>query len=209
MQEIERLLRDFGPWVYWAMFAYAFLKTGPLPIFAGYASTLGWLDAGPLLAAVWSGAVLGDLARFELGRQLGPAVLGRFPSWQRRAAALARVLAHHAFWICAVKRFAKGVRTPLSLAFGLSPLGRVRFAVITTVTAGAWAGSFVGLGVMTAGLIEPEGGTWLAVGGLVLLVAIVTGLGWLVHRELHRALHTSPGTDPIRGDAGRERRHAV
>lgn len=201
MEDIERLLRDFGPWANWAMFAYAFIKTGPLPIFAGYAVTLGWLDAGPLVAAVWSGAVLGDLVRFELGRKLGPAVLTRFPAWQGRAAALSRVLARHGFWISAVMRFAKGVRTPLALAFGLSALGRIRFALITAVTAGAWAGSFVGLGMMTAGLLEPDDGTWLAVGGLVLLVALVPALGWLVHRELHRALSTGPGLDPIPGNA--------
>ena len=186
MQELERLISQSPAWVYAALFAYAFLKTGPLPIFAGYASTLGWLDALPAFTAVWSGAVLGDLVRFEMGRRLGPATLRRFPRWEPRAAAVARVMSRHYLWICLFKRFAKGLRTPISLACGLSTLTRMRFAVVTVVTAAIWSGSFVGFGVVAGAVVERAPRAWLGMAGLGAMIGILVVLTWLVHRELRR-----------------------
>lgn len=187
MDDFERLLREFGPWIPAVLFVYAFVKTGPLPIAAGYAATLGWVDPVPLLVALWAGAALGDLARFELGRRLGPAALARLPAWQARWEPLSRVLVRHYGWVCLAKRFAKGIRTPISVGFGLTAIGRWRFGVITTLTAGIWAGSFVGAGMAAGRLAGSVSTAPIAAASLVLLIAIVAALGWLVQRELRDA----------------------
>lgn len=194
MQELERLVREWPSWIHAALFVYAFVKTGPLPLFAGYASTLGWLEPFAALSAVWSGAIAGDLLRFELGRRFGPAVLRRMPTWLPLGNAFSLVLARHVVWVCLLKRFAKGLRTPISLGYGLSNLGRRRFVAITVVSAGVWSGTLIALGVFAGALVAQAPGPWFAVLGLVLMAALSLGLTWLVHGELKRVVGAPAAT---------------
>ena len=191
MQELERFASSSPAWLYVVLFAYALIKTGPLPIVAGYASTLGWLDAVPATLAVWWGAVAGDLVRFELGRRFGPSALRRFPNWGPRAGALTRVLARHAVWVCLLKRYAKGLRTPLSFAFGLTALSRRRFAITTLLTSAIWAASFVGLGVAAGGRLDEFWSTRLVIVSFATMAALLLALSWLIHREMRRLVDAS------------------
>ncbi len=191
MQELERFASSSPGWLYVVLFAYAFIKTGPLPIAAGYASTLGWLDAVPAVFAVWWGAVAGDLVRFELGRRFGPGALRRFPKWEGRTGMLTRVIARHAVWICLLKRYAKGLRTPLSLAFGLSAMSRGRFAITTLLTSAIWAASFVGLGVAAGDLLDEFWSTRLVVASFATMAGLLLALSWLVNREMRRLVDAS------------------
>ncbi len=186
MTDIERLLVDGGPWVYAALFLYAVVKTGPLPVAAAYASTLGWLDAEVAFVAVAAGAIVGDELRFEIGRRYGAAPLRWFPRWAPRVEAAMAVLVRYHVAVLVLFRFAKGLRTPVSFGLGASSLARARFSLLNVLTALAWSGVLSALGILAGAAFAADSSRLVAVGGLVALIVMTSGLGWAVHRELGR-----------------------
>lgn len=63
MDQIMTLVRDYGVLVYALLFAYCVLKSGSLPLFAGFAAQTGALDVTTVAAAVLAGGYFGDEAR--------------------------------------------------------------------------------------------------------------------------------------------------
>ncbi len=72
MQELLDLIRQYGALIYALLFAYCAVKSGALPLFAGYAAKAGALDpisvffavlAGPILATKPGSRSLADMER--------------------------------------------------------------------------------------------------------------------------------------------------
>lgn len=202
MDDLERLMTQHADWIYVLLFAYAFVKTGPLPVAAAYAATLGWLHAGAAFAAVAVGAFLGDQVRFELGRRLGPATLRRFPRWSARLDAVIAVVERHHASLLAMFRFAKGIRTPVSLCMGMTRLTRTRFAGLNAATAVLWSGTLTLIGTTAGALVAPGRSLVLPVAGLALMSGLVLVLGWGVRRELARRIDGAVAPAPAGQVAG-------
>jgi membrane protein DedA with SNARE-associated domain len=203
MDDLERLMTQYADWIYVLLFAYAFVKTGPLPVAAAYAATLGWLHAGAAFAAVAVGAFLGDQVRFELGRRLGPATLRRFPRWATRLDAVVAVVERHHAGLLTVFRFAKGIRTPVSLCMGMTRLTRARFASLNAATAVLWSGTLTLIGTTAGVFVDPERSLVLPIAGLALMSGLVLALGWGVRRELARRIDGAVAAAPLGEATGR------
>lgn len=188
MSDLERLLGHDASWIYALIFLYAFVKTGPLPVAAAYASTLGWLDAGWALLAAAAGALVGDQVRFEVGRRYGTSVLARFPRWAARAEAALVVLERHHVTVLVVFRFAKGLRTPVSLGLGATSLDRGRFTALNALTALAWSATLSGLGLVAGAVITSSHSRLVPIASLFIMVGMVSALGWTMRREVERRL---------------------
>jgi membrane protein DedA with SNARE-associated domain len=65
------LIQQYGLLVYLLLFGYCALKSGWLPLFAGYAAHTGALDVGYVALAAFMGGYLGDELRFALARTYG------------------------------------------------------------------------------------------------------------------------------------------
>ena len=83
MDGISELIREYGLWIYVLVFVYCMLKSGSLPLFAGYAAQTQILDLHIVLFATFAGGYLGDEARFFIARRFGDAWLNRWHFAQR------------------------------------------------------------------------------------------------------------------------------
>ena len=69
------LMQDYGLWVYVILFLYCALKSGSLPLLAGYAAQAQLLDLSLVLGVTFAGGYLGDEARFLAARSIERAAL--------------------------------------------------------------------------------------------------------------------------------------
>jgi membrane-associated protein len=111
MEQVLQLLRDYGPLIYGLLFAYCALKSGTLPLFAGFAAGKGALDPLLVVIFVFAGAVLGDEARFAAARRWGVSFLPSSPKvdvmMKRGISMAARYGEAYLF----LYRYPKGMRT--------------------------------------------------------------------------------------------------
>lgn len=162
-------------WAEWGNLAYAiaafwsFFEGETFVLFAAAAGrATGIIDPWVLLVAVWLGSFLGDQLWFTLGRRLGARALARWPRAERRAAcALSLVERHGALFILSF-RFLYGVRNVASVACGMSPICRARFAALNFIAAGVWACAFVAAGWFIGATVAEHG---FVVAGIVLVAA--------------------------------------
>ena len=97
MDAFLALLRDYGSLVYLLLFGYCALKSGWLPLFAGYAAHTGALEVLAVAAASFLGGYLGDEIRFAVARRYGIRWLsgsGRLQRLLERARTLADRYGH-------------------------------------------------------------------------------------------------------------------
>lgn len=97
MDGLSDLVREYGTWIYILLFAYCMLKSGSLPLFAGYAAQTQALDLSLVLALTFAGGYLGDEARFFIARRYGDAWLTRWP-FAEKAYAAAKILVAKYGW---------------------------------------------------------------------------------------------------------------
>src|SRR2546425_27064 len=149
----------------------------------------------PVLLAAWLGFVLAVtlgatnlyLLSRRFGRQLIEHRLARFLHLTPER--LAR--AEHWFgrwgpWTLIFGRHIPGFRVPLTVAAGLLKLRYPVFAVSVAVSAAAWAGIFLALGVIFGTSIEHSiraSPLWF-IGGAVLIVAAVIGIAVFRRRQI-------------------------
>ena len=164
LPNLEKLIEDagsaLGPWTYLLVGVLAFAETGAFLGFIAPGETaviVGGLVAGQgkisllvLIAIVWTCAVLGDIASFELGRRLGRDWLlrhgQRLKITDERLDQVERFFDQRGNLTILVGRFLGFVRPLLPFIAGASrmPLGRyLRFDILA---AGAWAITFCVLG---------------------------------------------------------------
>jgi membrane protein DedA with SNARE-associated domain len=194
MQELLDLIRQYGALIYALLFAYCAVKSGALPLFAGYAAKAGALDPISVFFAVLAGAYLGDEARFALARRYGAALIGRRRRLKHALEVAVRLLNRHgAFYILAY-RYPKGLRTIGALPVGLTDMPWRRFTLLNLASASLWSVLLVGGGYLLGHVFAHGVMSWW--GGLgVLLLVIFSGLTFLGWRQAAREL-IPEGTRP-------------
>ncbi|QBJ63148.1 DedA family protein [Pseudoalteromonas sp. DL-6] len=121
MEGMLALIQQYGLLVYLLLFGYCALKSGWLPLFAGYAAHTGALDVGYVALAAFMGGYLGDELRFALARTYGTAYIFLY-------------------------RYPKGLRTIGALPIGLTSISWRRFSLLNACSALAWVVVLVGGG---------------------------------------------------------------
>lgn len=180
MDTILTLVKDYGTAVYLLVFAYCALKSGSLPLFAGYAAQTGALDVSVVAAATFTGGYLGDEARFALTRRHGQRIARNRPRIQRLIDTGRRLLDRYGTAYMFLYRYPKGMRTIGALPVGLTDMKWSRFTLLNGASAAVWTILLVGGGYLFGqGLEQAVASNWAA-GSVVLLVvfAAVTALAW-------------------------------
>ena len=146
MEGVLALIQQYGLLVYLLLFGYCALKSGWLPLFAGYAAQTGALSIDFVVLAVYMGGYLGDELRFALARAYGTAWLEK-PNRLGRLFKKASELANrYGTAYIFLYRYPKGLRTIGALPIGLTSISWPRFSLLNACSAVVWAIVLVGGG---------------------------------------------------------------
>ena len=173
-------------WVYGLMFAYAFAKTGPLPIVAGFVAASGALQPALLIVALVCGTLLGSELRFWLGRWGSAWVYARWPAVAQWLALASASVDRCALPILMLYRFVKGAYSPVSVGAGGSAMPWRRCALINTLSAAIWACTLVAAGWQIAQLGFVVKREWAVYGSLAMLVTFIVLTAFLAKRLKRR-----------------------
>ena len=201
-QSIADILRHYG---YLVGFALIYIEESGVPLFIPGDAFLLYVGHRlphhilPLVFA-WVGftlaVVLGSTNLYLLSRRYGRRLLdhrlARFlhvtPEQIDRAE---HWFARYGPWTLIFGRHIPGFRVPLTVAAGVLKLRYPIFAVSVTISAAAWAGIFLILGVVFGNRLEDSiraSPLWF-VGGAVLVVAAVVGIALFRRRQIHIERH--------------------
>lgn len=180
LEQLLDLIRDYGGMVYALVFGYCALKSGALPLFAGFAAQAGALEALPVLAASFAGGYLGDEARFAIARRYGAPKFENSPRLRRALETACLLTDRYGALYIFLYRYPKGMRTIGALPVGLGTMRWPVFTVLNAASAVLWAGLLVGAGYLFGAQIEEAvaSGWGVASVGLLVLMVIAIGFAW-------------------------------
>jgi membrane-associated protein len=174
-------------WVYGLMLVYAFAKTGPLPLIAGFVAYSGALHVAVLITVLFVGTLLGSELRFWIGRWGSAHVYARWPALAQWLALASASVDRYAWPMLLLYRLVKGAFSPVSIGAGGSALSWPRFALINTLSAAVWSCTLVGAGWLIASLGYSVQREWAVYGSLGML-ALFIGFSAIFARRLQRML---------------------
>lgn len=187
MDALFDLLATYGPWLYALLFVYCAVKSGALPLFAGFAAQQGALD--PFLAGLvsFSGGYLGDELRFWWARRYGISFLSRWPRLAALSEKASVLLEQYGGWYIFLYRYPKGLRTIGALPVGLGSMPWGRFTTLNAASAFVWASLLIGGGYLLGEAIANAVITnWGAMS--VALLAVFALLACFLYWRMRKAL---------------------
>lgn len=179
MTQILDIVREYGTLTYVLLFAYAALKSGSLPLFAGIAAQAGALDVVAAGSAAFAGGYLGDEARFWASRKYGARISTKYGWFAPHFARAAAMLERYGRWYIFLYRYPKGMRTVGAFPVGLTSITWLNFTVLNAGSALVWAVLLVGSGYLLGGAIADMAEANFGILSIALLaiglVALVVG----------------------------------
>lgn len=185
MDSLLELIQEYGVWVYLLLFAYCALKSGTLPLFAGYAAQAGALELVPVAAAAFAGGYLGDEARFALARRYGDTWAKMWPRVQRAIATAKALVAQYGWAYIFLYRYPKGMRTIGALPVGLGAMPWATFTILNAASAAVWTFALVAVGFAFGAQVENAVDTGWGAVSVLLLVLMIIGIvyaWWRINR---------------------------
>ncbi|WP_420550282.1 DedA family protein [Litorivicinus lipolyticus] len=183
MDSILSLIQQLGPTIYLMLFLYCALKSGALPLFAGFAAHQGALDPVWVGAAAFAGGYLGDEVRFWVARRYGNNWLADKPRLSKWVAGATLLLNRYGAAYIFIYRYPKGLRTVGAFPVGLTDIAWPHFSLLNAASAASWASIMVGIGYTFGASIERAIDNGYGAVSLVLLLVFV-GSTWWVWRRL-------------------------
>ncbi len=185
MSVLLDLVRDYGLWIYLLLFAYCALKSGALPLFAGYAAQADALELVPVVAATFAGGYLGDEIRFAIARRYGDTWSERWPRLRKAISAAKALVARYGWAYVFLYRYPKGMRTIGALPMGLGSVSWRTFTALNAGSATLWTLILVGTGFAFGAQVEQAVGAGWGIASTLLLAIMVIGIlyaWWRVNR---------------------------
>jgi membrane protein DedA with SNARE-associated domain len=189
IEQIADLVRAHGALVYALLFAYCMLKSGLLPVAAGYGAQAGLLEWPMVAASVFLGGYLGDELRFALARRYGARLVAGRPRLGALLARATEMMKRHGAAYIFLYRYPKGARTIGALPVGLGAMAWLTFTGLNALSALVWTSLLVGAGyLLGASLGAPMASTieqlWPVV--TAALLAAFAFAAWRVWRDMGR-----------------------
>ncbi|MEQ8441288.1 MAG: DedA family protein [Alphaproteobacteria bacterium] len=187
MENFLALLAEYGPLVYVLLFLYCSLKSGLLPLFAGFAAYEAALDVNLVLVTTFAGGYLGDELRFAIARRYGSKVGARWPRVQEAINRARILMDRYGAWYIFIYRYPKGMRTIGAIPVGIGEMPWAKFTLFNAASAALWTIFLVLGGYLFGDLIAStaESG-WGAISiALLLGFLVVTYIAW---RRVSRTL---------------------
>jgi membrane protein DedA with SNARE-associated domain len=172
-----------GSLSYGAIYMAALLEGEVVFVAASIMVAAGQLHTLPVLLAGALGAATGDQLFFYALRSRIHSWLGRMRSVARRQDAIvARVRQHEMMMILAL-RFAPGLRIAIAAACAYAGVTPLRFTLLNTLSAVAWAASLLGIVAWLGPTVVQHlgvSGAW----GAIIAAALVLAFAWWLGRDL-------------------------
>lgn len=185
IDQIADLVRANGVLVYALLFAYCALKSGLLPVAAGYGAQAGLLDWQPALLAVFLGGYLGDELRFAVARRYGDRLSIVWPRLKPMLIRARTLMERHGAAYIFLYRYPKGARTIGAVPLGLGSMPWLTFTGLNALSAAIWAALLVGAGYALGASFGASIEAWWPVLTFVLLVAFALAV-WQAWRQAER-----------------------
>lgn len=170
------LVRDYGIWTYILLFLYCALKSGALPLFAGFAAQADVLDLYLVAVATFAGGYLGDEIRFAVARRYGESWTKNW-HWLRKTVKTAKTLIARYGWAYVfLYRYPKGMRTIGALPMGFGKIAWHNFTVLNAASAILWTLILVGFGYLFGAQIENTVNDNWGIVSILLLFLMASGI---------------------------------
>lgn len=179
LQTIETFLnfiKEYGTLSYVLLFSYCALKSGALPLFAGYAAQAGALDITLVAAAVFAGGYLGDETRFYAARKYGVKAITSRPRLAKLWETAEKLFVKYGSAYIFMYRYPKGLRTIGALPVGLTDMSWNRFTLLNASSTLLWMTLLVGVGYLFGETIKhavSENWGLFSVGLLIVSLALI------------------------------------
>ena len=199
MDNLLALINQYGLIVYLILFGYSALKSGSLPLFAGYAAHTGVLDLMWVASAAFAGGYLGDECRFAFAKAYGDRWTHQ-PTWFGRLFRHAQNLANrYGKAYIFMYRYPKGLRTVGALPIGLTAMKWRQFTMLNASSALLWVLIMVGGGYSFGGTLDALGASSFTAFTLLLLLIFFVALAqaWRMNKIQSQA--NSAVNEPQRG----------
>lgn len=122
------------------------MKSGALPIFAGYAAQAGALDISIVAVSVFAGGYVADEARFFAARKYGVSAITSRPRLSKLWVTAEKLFDKYGSAYIFLYRYPKGLRTIGSLPVGLTNMPWTKFTFLNASSAFCWMSLMVGAG---------------------------------------------------------------
>lgn len=184
------LVNQYGTAIYIILFAYCALKSGWLPLFAGYLAYAGALDIRLVALVTFAGGYLGDELRFSLAKVYGKRWLEK-PNWFGKLFRRARDLAdRYGTAYIFIYRYPKGLRTVGSLPIGLTDMSRRKFSLLNASSALLWVTVLVGGGYVFGETFDALGVDNLTAISLMMLCIFFISLYTVLREDSQQSMQS-------------------
>jgi membrane protein DedA with SNARE-associated domain len=177
----ELLLQKFG---YLAVFVGTFLEGETILVLAGFFAERGHLN--PIAVVLWgfSGAYIGHIFWFWLGRSQGVKLLDRFPKMKKHFGKGIRMFERYGAAAIFITQWLYGLRITCAVIIGISRISTVKFLIYEAITCAIWSVVIAGLGYVFGTAVERILGRAAHIEKYGLIVLVAAGLAvWLYHRR--------------------------
>jgi membrane protein DedA with SNARE-associated domain len=117
-------------------------------------SDLGFLELPWVMAAAFSGSLLGDQLAFFIGGRWGRRIVARFPGWTEKIEKIRQKTGRYLDLWMLTFRFFWGLRNPTPFVLAMSNVPLARFATLNAIGALVWAVAGAGAGYLCGHAVE-------------------------------------------------------
>jgi len=182
MDTAQHLVQLYG---YWAVFIWTFIEGETALIAAAALAAAGLMEPWKVVAAGATGAFVGHLFYFAIGRWRGMQIIRAVPFLNRHYDKANKILDHYAHWSIFILQYLYGTRLISAILFGCSSISLRRFILLQIVNCLSWAliiyaGGHL-LGIAAIAIIHHFG-----IEGLAIAIAVIAMIAiWAYIRYGH------------------------
>jgi membrane protein DedA with SNARE-associated domain len=176
----ELLLHKFG---YLAVFIGTFLEGETILVMAGFFAQRRYLELPFVILTAASGAYVGHVFWFFLGRTKGVQLLERFPKMKKHFGKGIRIFERYGAPAIFITQWLYGLRVTCAVIIGISRISVIKFLVYEAITCIVWAIIIATAGFYFGRAVERVLGraAHIEKWGLLILVVVAIAV-WAWHR---------------------------
>jgi len=180
----ETLLHHFG---YLAVFLGTFLEGETILVLAGFLASRGNLSVYLTLGVAASGAWIGHVFWFWLGRTHGSRLVRRFPGFERQIGRSLDLIERYGATAIFLTQYLYGLRIASAVVFGLSRIRQRTFLIVQAISCLIWACLIGLLGYFFGRAVERMLGEAEEIEKWAILFILLVGTGiYVYHRVRER-----------------------
>jgi|ERR1700737_1069967 membrane protein DedA with SNARE-associated domain len=176
----ELLLHKFG---YIAVFVGTFLEGETILVMAGFFAQRGYLKLVGVILVAASGAYVGHVFWFWLGRTKGVKLLDRFPKMKKHFGKGIRIFERYGAPAIFITQWLYGLRVTCAVIIGISRISVFKFLLYEAITCIVWAIVIATAGFYFGRAVEHFLGRAAHIERWGLLILVVVGVAiWAYHQ---------------------------